>query len=67
MLVKIKFGPLLLAIASLALVGGMMNGVIQQYVYFADPLNELLVTIILFCMMGMSFIASFEIVKQNKK
>lgn len=67
MLVKIKFGPLLLAIAFLALVGGMMNGVIQQYVYFADPLNELLVTIILFCMMGMSFIASFEIVKQNKK
>ena len=67
MLVKIKFGPLLLAIAFLALVGGMMNGVIQQYVYFADPLNELLVTVILFCMMGMCFISSFEIVKQNKK
>ena len=67
MLVKIKFGPLLLSIALLALVGGMMNGTIQEHVYFADPLNELLVTIILFCMMGMSFIASFEIVKQNKK
>jgi hypothetical protein len=67
MLVKIKFGPLLLSIALLALVGAMMNGVVQEYVYFADPLNELLVTIILFCMMGMSFIASFEIVKQNKK
>ena len=67
MLVKIKFLPLLLAILFLGLVGGMMNGVIQQYVYFADPLNELLVTIILFCMMGMCFIASFEIVKQNKK
>lgn len=67
MLLKIKFGPLALAILFFAIFAATFNGTLQEYVHFADPINELFFAVIMFCMAGMSFIASFEIVKQNKK
>ena len=67
MLVKINFQPFVLFLIAFAGVAAMMNGVIQEFVHFADPLNEIAVVVILGTFALMSLVASFEIVKQNKK
>ena len=67
MLVKINFQTFVLFLIAFAGFAAMMNGVIQEFVPFADPLNEIAVVVILGTFALMSLVASFEIVKQNKK
>lgn len=66
MLVKINFKAFALFLIAFAGVGAMMNGVIQEFVPFADPLNEIAVVVLLGTFALMSLVASFEIVKQKK-
>ena len=57
---KINFKTLSIGVLAIVMVAGLMNGTIQKFVYFADPLNEMF-TALVFGVMGVGFVmSSFE-------
>ena len=60
----ISYKFLTVTICSFTIAFGLMQGVIQNYIHFADPLNEMGVCVLA---LGMGTIASFCIFSKNSK
>jgi hypothetical protein len=61
---KINILPLLGAAAALLVTWGTVAGLVQEYVYFADPINEMGFAI---CAFWLGLILLFSAVEKNKK
>lgn len=57
---KLNLKMLVLGLMSFGIVGGLMMGKVQEVIYFQDPLNEMVLALLM-SVMGVGFImSSFE-------
>jgi hypothetical protein len=57
---KVNLIPFVSGLACFSVVYGLMAGKVQEFIYFADPLNEMAMAFLLSMIGGVSFLAAFE-------